>query len=286
MKLHKLTPNVYVTTVYPGINLGLILTDEGPVAVDAPLLPKDARAWRKEIVDLAGRAVHYTIVTDHRPERALGASLLGAPVVAARGTFRIMAKDREAYRQAAIERWASDRPGLAAELERVRVAPPEVAAGGQILLHGTPEVLVEAVAGPAPGSAWVRVAGEERVLFAGDTFTVGVHPFLGEAPDTRAWLETLVYVRRSYFPADILVPGRGPVSEKAATYPLSEYIQLARRRIRSLHAANGGRGDLDALVPELMALFPLPDERQEMVRKRVRAGLEQVYEELRPEEPE
>lgn len=285
MKLQRLTPNVYVTTVYPHINLGLILTDEGPIAVDAPLLPQDARAWRRQIVDVAGRAVHYTLLTDHRPERALGASILGAPVVAGRGTFRML-KNKEAYLQSAIGQWAPEQPELAAELERVEVALPQIAAAGQTILQGTPEVSVESVAGPAPGSVWVRVEDEERVLFAGDTFSVGVHPFLEEAPDTRAWLETLVYIRRSYFPADILIPGRGPVSDKAATYPLSEYIQLARRRIRSLHIADGSRSDVDELVPEFMTLFPLPDERQEMVRRRIRAGLERVYEELRPEEPE
>ena len=107
---------------------------------------------------------------------------------------------------------------------------------------------------------------------------------MGSAPDTGAWLETLVAVRRSRFPASIIVPGRGPVGDGKQTHALSEYIQLVRRRIRSLHRAGRNRNDLASLVRELLAAFPVTDADQDRAQRRIRSGLERVYEELRPDE--
>ncbi len=282
MDIQEITPNVYVSTVYPGINVGFVLTDGGPVAVDAPLLPADAQVWRERVREIAGRPIRYTILTDHRPERVLGAGLLGAPVIAGRGTFDYFRTVGEEYGQAAIEEWSGQHPDAASGLEKLKPPVPEITLSGRLTLHSSPHIIVDVIAGAGPGSLWVRLP-QARVLFAGDTVVVGTHPFLGDAPDTRAWLSTLVDLRRSYFPINVIVPGRGPVSAKAETRPLSEYMQLVRRRIRSFHVSGRARSDLDSLVPEFLPLFPVGDEEEERVQRRIGDGLERVYEELWPE---
>ena len=69
MDIQQIDPNIYVATAYPGINVGLVLTEEGPISIDAPLLPEDIGTWQKAIQDLTGKPLRYTILTDHRPER-------------------------------------------------------------------------------------------------------------------------------------------------------------------------------------------------------------------------
>jgi glyoxylase-like metal-dependent hydrolase (beta-lactamase superfamily II) len=162
---------------------------------------------------------------------------------------------------------------------------PEVAVAGSINLQVSPSVIVEAVAGAAAGSVWVRLP-EQEVLFVGDSVVVGQHPYLAGATDTRAWLKTLVELRRARFPVRLIVPGRGPVCGKEDTLPLSDYIQRARRRVRSIHYAGGGRGDLVGLMVEFLSMFPVGDAEQERVQRDVRDGLERVYEELQPAEEE
>jgi len=280
--MEEIAPGVYVSSFYPGINVGFVVTDDGVIAVDTPPLPADAWAWREHVLKATGSPLRYVVLTDHHLDRLIGVGWLGAPVIAGRGTLRRLQEGGESFWRAAIEEWARLRPDVEG-LGRVRPVLPEVTVAGRITLHGSPPVVVEAVAGAAPGSVWVWLPRQE-VLFAGDTVVVGVHPPLAETPDSGAWLKTLVRLRRARFPARLIVPGRGPVCGKEATRGLSEYIRCVRRRIRSVHTAGGSRGDLSALVAEFLPLFPAEGEERERMQRRIRASLERVYEELQPEE--
>lgn len=273
--MDEIAPGIYVSTFDPGINVGFIAVDGGAIAVDAPPLPSDALAWRQAILQTAGGPVRYTILTDHRLDRALSARLLGAPVLASRST-RIRLAQMQGQQSEALSQWA-DRHGYPAEeIEGHSLTVPEVSVHGRLTIHGSRPVVVESVAGATPGSLWVLVP-DSGILFAGDTVVIGNHPLLDEAPDTAAWLETLTRVRRPYFPAERIVPGRGPVGTKADTQPLSDYIRRARRRIRSIVAAGRASTAVADLVEEFLALFPVEPPREQEIRHRILRGLERIY---------
>ena len=42
------------------------------------------------------------------------------------------------------------------------------------------------------------------------------------------------------------------------------------------------RVDTATLVAELLPLFPVPDVERELIQRRIKAGLDRLYEELRP----
>jgi len=279
--MEQIDSGIYVETFYPGVNVGLIATDEGAVLVDAPPLPADARAWRKRVLETTGGPIRYVVLTDGHPDRLLGVGWMEAPVVAGRGTLQRLLEEGEVIWRAAVEQWSSRQPD-ADGLDQARLALPQVVVSGRITLHCSIPVTVETVAGAAPGSVWVRLL-QRRILFAGDTVVVGSHPFLAAAPDTGAWLRTLVELRRPRFPVTKIVPGRGPVSGKDATYGLSEYIRQARRRVRSLHTASGDHADLAGMVAEFLSKFSVEKRERKWVQRQVRSGLERLYEELRPE---
>ncbi len=279
--MEEVIPGVYVATFYPGINVGFVCVDGGAVAIDAPALPADAHAWRETILQTAGGPVRYTILTDHRLDRALSAHLLGAPIVAGRLTLRRMRNLKENEAEA-IRQWGRIH-GWEEGLEEHHLPVPEIGVDGRLTIHEDPEVVVESIAGAAPGSVWIRLS-RKKVLFTGDTVVVGTHPLLDEAPDTAAWLQTLTRVRHAHFPADVIIPGRGPVCDKEATRPVSAYIQQVRRRIRALHTRGLGRSALLSLVEEFVDQFPVDGEQETVVRERIRAGLERVFEELAPAE--
>ncbi len=280
MDTKQITPNVTLATFYPGVNVAWIRTERGAIAVDAPPQPSDARSWRESIVQQAG-SIRYVILTDSHLDRLLGAGLLGAPVIAGLATLRRLQEGGEIFWRAAVEEWARRWPGVE-NLPSPRSFLPQISVNGSITLHESPPVVIESVRGATPGSVWARLP-TQRVVLTGDTVVVGDHPLLSEAPDTAEWLRTLVELRRERFPADTVVPGRGAVGNKEITRDMSTYIQLIRRRVRSVHNANGSRGDLVGLVAELLAFFPVPPERREAVQRQVRADLERVFEELRVE---
>ncbi|HEY76211.1 MAG TPA: MBL fold metallo-hydrolase [Thermoflexia bacterium] len=279
--MEEIIPGVYVATFYPDINVGFICVGGGAIAIDAPALPSDAHVWREAILQTAGGPVRYTILTDHRLDRALSARLLGAPVIAGRAALLRLKELRE--NEADVIRQWMRLHGREEDLEGHHLSVPEIGVDGRLTLHDSLEVVIKSIPGATPGSVWVRLPGR-KLLFTGDTLVVNTHPLLDEAPDTGAWLRTLTRLRRPHFPAEVIVPGRGPVCEKEATRPLSDYIQQARRRVRSLHTAGQGRSALLSLVEEFLGLFPVEKEEEGRIRERVRAGLERVFDELAPRE--
>ncbi len=280
--MKEIASNVYASTEYPGVNVGFIVIPGGAVAVDAPTLPRDARAWRQQIMETAGGSILYVVLTDAHPDRLLSVGLLKAPIVAARAAYNRASSYTEGFWRGVVESWARCYPEAADDLAGASIVLPEIMFTSSLTLHRGTGVTVKHVAGAAPGSAWIYLP-EQDVLFAGDTLVAGSHPFLAAAPDTRAWLNTLTALRRARFSETIIVPGRGPFCDQSASRPLSEYIALARRRVRSLRTAGQARVDMSDLVVEMLPLFPISDDGRELVPRRIKAGMDGLYEELGPD---
>jgi len=280
--MKEIAPDIYASTEYTGVNAGFIVMPAGAIAVDAPTMPRDARAWQQQIVETARGPILYVVLTDTHPDRLLSAGLLKAPIVATQAAYARASTYSEGFWRSVVEGWVRRYPETANDLSGVSIVLPEIIFTGNLTLHkGGMNVTVEHVDGAAPGSAWVHLP-EQDVLFTGDVLVAESHPFLYAAPDTKAWLNTLTALRRVRFSKTTIVPGRGPLCNQAATGPLSEYIALARRRVRSLYTAGQMRPDMTALVAEMLPLFPVPDDERELVSRRIKAGLERLYEELQP----
>ena len=281
--MEKIASNVYASTGYPGINVGFVALPAGVIAIDAPTLPGDARAWRQRILETTKGPILYVILTDGHPDRLLSAGLLGAPVVATRAAYERASAYTDGFWRGVVEGWTRRHPEVAEELTGSRGVLPEILFTSDLTLHnGGVDVTVAQVAGAAPGSAWVRLP-EQDVLFAGDTVVVGSPPIMAAAPDTKAWLSTLSALRRPRFTEMTIVPGRGGLCDQVATRQLSDYISLARRRVRSLHASGQARADMAALIVEMLSSFPVPDDEGDLAQRHIKAGLDRLYEELRPE---
>jgi glyoxylase-like metal-dependent hydrolase (beta-lactamase superfamily II) len=278
--MKKIASNVYASTKYPGVNVGFVAVPEGAIAIDAPTLPQDARAWRQQIEDIANGPILYVVLTDVHPDRLLSTGLMGAPIVAARMAYRRASAFTDGFWRSVVDGWARRNPESADDLSRISIVLPEIVFDGSLTLRkGGGDVTVNRIVGSAPGSAWVHLL-EQDVLFTGDTLTVNAYPIMDATPDTKAWLNTLKSLRRSRYAETTIVPGRGPLCDQSATIPLSEYIALARRRARSLQATERSRLDKATIVNELLSFFPVPDDERDWVQRRVRAGLDRLFEEL------
>jgi len=281
--MKKIAPDIYASTEYPGVNVGFVVAPGGAIAVDAPALPGDARAWRQRITDIAGGPVLYVVLTDTHPDRLLSAGLLGSPIVAARAAYDHASTYTDGFWRGIIDKWKRRYPESSDDLAEVAHVLPEVLLDNRLTLRkGGKDVTVERIAGAAPGSARLYFR-EERVLFIGDTLVVDTHPFMDAVPDSKEWLDTLTTFRRKSFSNVTFVPGRGPLCDQSSTLPLSEYIALVRRRARSLNRTAYTRADKTEIVEELLPFFPVPDDEHKIVRRRVKANLERVCEELEPE---
>jgi glyoxylase-like metal-dependent hydrolase (beta-lactamase superfamily II) len=293
--MKEIAPNIYVSTEYPGVNVGLIVMPEGAIAVDAPTLPQDARAWRQKVAEIAQVPLQYVVLTDAHPDRSLSAGILTGsedgpgggpervPIVATRDVFDRASAYTDGFWRGIVEGWSRRHPEAADELLGRQGALPEIVFTRSItLLKGGKPVTVKQVAGATQGSAWIRLT-EQNVLFTGDVLVVDSPPLLAATPNSKAWMDTLTAMRRVSFAETTIVPGRGPVCDQSATHLLSEYIALVRRRVRSLHTSGQPRADIAAIVIELMDFLSIPEHEYDWVQRYIKAGVDRLYEELRSE---
>lgn len=74
--MEKLGANIYVETVYPGVNVGCVITNEGAICIDTPLLPGEAQRWRARIRTLGAENICFVVYTNGQSERVLGTQYL------------------------------------------------------------------------------------------------------------------------------------------------------------------------------------------------------------------
>ena len=282
--MKEIAPKIYVSTDYPGVNVGAIVLPGGVIAVDAPTLPQDARTWREQLVAATGVPILYVMLMDGHADRLLSAGFLEAPIVAVRAAYERASGYTDGFWRGVVEGWVRRHPHAADDLVGMRGALPEIMFTNDLTLHkGNGEITVQQVPGSAPGSAWLHIP-EHDVLFAGDTVVIDRPPFLAAVPDSKALLETLSVLRRARFSETVIVPGRGPICGQDDTKVLSQYLALARRRMRSLYATGQTRPDLGPAVTEMMSFFSIPADEHDLVQRQVKAGLDRLYEELREDE--
>jgi len=280
--MEQIAPNTYVSTSFPYVNVGCVVGPRGVVALDAPTLPLHAEAWRKQIAALTDQPIVYTILTDVHPHRMLCAGLFEAPIIASQAAYIHAVEYTRGFWRSVVRRLSRYHPEQEEALQGLEPVLPEILFSDTLTVHkGGADVRVETAVGSSPGSAWIMPEGAD-VLFVGDTVVIDQPPVMAEALDTKAWLDTLTFLRRPRFAHTTLVPGRGPISGSEATNLMSEYIRVARRRARSLHRDLRPRDDMAVFVNDLLSLFPLSDTERERLRRRVRNGLKHVYDELAP----
>ena len=282
--MKEIAPDIYVSTDFGYVNVGCVIGPTGVGSLDAPPLPEEALLWRRQISELTEQPIVYTAITDAHPHRLLCAHLLEAPIVAAAGAYEQAAGYSRGFWRNVVRRLRRDHPGQESALKGIEPELPELLFNDRLTLHkGGRDVTLELIEGAAPGSSWVRFP-DDGIAFLGDTLVVGRPPVAEACPDTKAWLNTLTMLRKSRFSGVTFVPGRGPICDQSATEPHSEYIRLARRRIRSLHRRGETRDEVGQYVDELLSVFPLSDAERSRFRRRARNGLKQIYDDLQPDQ--
>ena len=278
--MQELASGVFVETGLRLVNVGAILTQDGFVLIDTPPYPDDARQWRRQLSEIAPLPVLAIINTDSHRDRVLGNSWFNARAIVAHDDSIAQIKNLSSTfldnTVDALTQTPLDRERFAGAELRV----PTVGFSYRMhLRYGGQTIPLLSMPGPNAGNLWVHLP-EQRLVFTGDSLVVDQHPHITSLC-TKLWLENLTNLRRARFAADIIVPGRGPITDKDATEPISYYLRLARRRVYSLYRAGRPRADTSTLGPELLELFPYDSGELENVQRRIKSGLDRIYEEFK-----
>jgi len=277
--MKKIAQGVYIKTDSRGTKLGLIVTSEGPVLVDTPLIPRESREWLEQIVDLTGRNPIYVINTDHHKGHALGNVFFGATTIAHAVAWKHMRGYGDNFRQRLSDRYRDKDPQTSRDLLALKIQLPELTFHDRMTLFlGDTTVKIIHVGGHTPASSLVLVP-EARVVFAGDVVVCNMHPFMAQS-NSREWLDALTLIRR--MPIDTLVPGHGDTCGKEATEPLSEYIRFARSKVRHQYRIGKSKAESSsAVLPEIVSLFPRKPSTGVKLEAKIKSGLGHIYDEFK-----
>jgi glyoxylase-like metal-dependent hydrolase (beta-lactamase superfamily II) len=314
--MEKIGTNTFVETVYPGVNIGCIVTDDGSICIDTPLLPGEAQRWQARIHSLEGEPVRFAVYTNGQRERILGTQYLlrstshplsppttlfptqpislvhsmglrRRPEPPQRQTIRkgIVVAHKLAWAQVsnhctdAFKQSMIDMLGdRDPDVVNLDVIRPQVALDEHIKLYvGDQEIMLLAA---APGMLWVWNPAQ-RALFTGDTLVVGTHPPL-TVTDTQEWLLALERLRQEpQFQEAVIVPGRGSLCDVRAAEPLIEYLKIARKCTYKLYRTSGPKSDLNNVAADLLPLYPVADGQRERVQRQIKLGLDELYDKFK-----
>ncbi|HEX3051670.1 MAG TPA: MBL fold metallo-hydrolase [Aggregatilineaceae bacterium] len=278
--MQEVSSGVFIATEFRRVTVGAILTDEGFVLIDTPPYPDDALRWRERLFQLSDKPILAIVNTDCHRDRVLGNYWFDAKVVIAQDdTIAQMRNLPSAFLDSAIESLIAD-TGERGNFAGVQLQVPSVGFSRRMQIrYGGRSIPLLAMPGPTTGNLWVHLP-EERIVFVGDSVLTDQTPYIS-SPCTKNWLDNLTVLRRDRFPADTLVPGRGVITDKSATDLISNYLRVARRRVLSVYRAGRPRADTATIVPELLELFPYEEEDMERIQRRIKAGLDRIYEEYK-----
>lgn len=274
--MEEIAPGVYVKLDYEGANVGCILTDAGAIVVDTPLIPSDGKAWAAEVAKVTDKVL-YLFNTDHHRAHIMGNEYFDAPIIA----HEVAWKEISNYKDTFLDRTKNifkKQPEIAVQFDGVTLRKPEITFTGRLIVKkGGREVHFIYLGGhtPATGGVWLP---DERILFTGDVVVVGEHPSLGQSR-SKEWLEVLKRLRK--WSVNYIVPGHGPLCNVEATLPVSEYIRAMRSKVRSQYQSGRTKSEAAVVISQMIDYFPYRPGDKSFIEKRIRAGVSQVYDEMK-----
>jgi cyclase len=280
--IREIAPNVFCETELHGANVGFVLTTEGVVLIDTPLLPNDARLLLSEIQRRADHLSMSIINTDHHRGHILGNQYFpGAKVIAHEFAWKNMKSYGDSFRKRLLNLYRDRMPEAVEEWKQhLEIVLPEITFTDRIILFkGGKEIHLIPLGGHTAATTVVYLP-QDRVLFAGDLVITDRPPFLSQS-NTRQWLQALTYLRKLRI--DVLVPGHGELCGSEATERMSEFLRLVRRRVRSAYRAGLSKPAAARSLQHLLNEWPIPPFERPKAARRFKSSLHRVWNEMHQE---
>jgi cyclase len=280
--IREIGAGVFVETELHGANVGFVVTSEGVILIDTPLLPDDARRWHREIERRTSQRIIYIINTDHHRGHILGNQYFPtATVIAHEFAWKNMQSYGDSFRTRLLNLYRDRMPEAVAEWEQhLEIALPRITFTDRILLFkGDQEIHLIPLGGHTQATTVVYLP-RDKILFAGDLVITDRPPFLSQS-NTKRWLQALTYLRKLRY--DVLVPGHGELTGKEATERMSEFLRLVRRRVRSAYRSGMSKSDTTRSLQYLLNEWPIPPFEKPKAARRFKSSLGRVWNEIRAE---
>jgi len=242
--MKKISANIHVEDQFSvpplcrGANWGFLITTEGIVMFDTPMVPRTAVKWRDEIAQKGD--IHYIVNTHHHVDHTTGNFFFPGRVVAHEGT-------REAFFAPLATVAGSERVDEAIKIgqgtlgyirllvgehdpeslplmakEKYKVKAPAIVFSEKLHLYvGEHEIELVHLPGHTGGHIGVYIP-QEKVFFAGDNFCSGTQPSLAHSFPLE-WVESLRRIEA--MDIDVVVPGHGEISDLREVARFRQFVE-------------------------------------------------------------
>jgi cyclase len=224
----------------------VVLTDEGPVIIDACQTPVDARLFFAGVKKLTDKPIRFLINTEIHNDHSYANFIFSPPAVVINheGAGAAMKKYFDPKRAAVL---AGQSPEMAAAVKGYQLVVPHVEYKDRMTIHlggRTFELLyLKNVHSEADTAVWLP---KERVLFAASA--ANVKGMINLRPFVRVTDLLASYKLMKSLNPEIVVPGHGPVTTAKIFDEYEEFYNLLSKRVGEL-AAQGK--SLDEIKKEI-----------------------------------
>jgi cyclase len=215
-------------------NAMVIVTTQGVVLVDTGNNPPETRILRQDIAAVTTEPVRYVVITQNHGDHTGGTPLFSPPATVI--VQDRVAKDWAAMKPYQIKAWRKHFPERADALKGVNPLDTVVSFSDRMTLHiggKTIELIyVDDTYNPGDVAVWLP---DERILHAGFAGYIGRHPDI--RPDYShgtTWGILKQLEALSALKPKIVVPAHGPVGDATALSTLTDYLLLARQKVRTM----------------------------------------------------
>lgn len=277
--MREISPGIFVETDQRGANYGAVLTSEGVIVIDTPIVPKQAVAFRDELKRRAGgKPFLYIINTDHHRGHIVGNQyFVPTPVIAHDIAWKHMKGYGDNFKQRVVDSFKKE-PEIQAQFNTIQIVVPKITFSHRLdIVRGGRDLRIIKIGGHTAATSVIWLPNE-RILFVGDAVWVDQHPYMAQA-NSKEWLDGLTFIRK--FKADQIVPGRGPVCGREATERMSEYIRYMRARVRMFHRQGKTRQEtVQTVLREVVGWFPIPVALKSKTESQIKQGIGRIWNEM------
>jgi cyclase len=204
--MQKITDNVYAGFNFRGCNSSFVVTTEGVVMIDTPMVPAEAKKWREE-VSKYGKII-YIINNEPHNDHVAGNCWFSGTLVAHEGTGKAIKHNSKEALEGQMKWMSPDALPLDKDF---RYRLPDITFSQEMKIYlGKHTFQVMSLPGHTVSETAVYVP-EERVVFTSDNVVMGMPIMVDAVPEE--WLKSLR--RLQDLDIDKVIPGHGPLCDKA-----------------------------------------------------------------------
>mgnify|MGYP000977695085 CR=1 FL=1 len=277
--MKEISPGIFVETDQRGANYSAILTDDGFIVIDTPIVPRQAIAFRDELLRISGgKPFLYIINTDHHRGHIVGNQyFVPTPVVAHDIAWKHMKGYGDNFKQRVIDSFKKE-PEIQAQFTDIQIIVPKITFSHRLdIVRGGRDIRIIRIGGHTAATSAVWLANE-KILFVGDAVWVDQHPYMAQG-NSKEWLDGLTFIRK--LRSDQIVPGRGPVCGREGTERMSEYIRYMRARVRTFHRQGRTKQEtVQTVLREMVGWFPIQPALKSKTESQIKQGIGRIWNEM------